>query len=262
MHWLIAAYFASALSASEYTASIERWRVEREARLKAPDGWLSLTKLQWLQNGDNTVDAGSTQTVLRLRGDQVTYQHGSKTVALRTDSNDYASIGRVKLFLIHRGNRYAIRVKDNNSQFRKKFTHLDWFPIDPTWRVRARYIPYSRPKKTFFDSQTGDKQEMTVPGLVEFTREGKTVQLTPVLEDGELFFVFRDTTAGRTTYPAARFLYADLPKAGVVVLDFNKAYNPPCAFTPFATCPLPPRENRLKIAVEAGEKMYTGPAAE
>ena len=103
---------------------------------------------------------------------------------------------------------------------------------------------------------------MTIPGVVEFSREGKTFRLSPVLEGEELFFVLRDKTAGKTTYPAARFLYAKLPKkAGPIELDFNKMYNPPCAFTPYATCPLPPKENRLPIAVEAGEKKYRGPAA-
>ena len=176
---------------------------------------------------------------------------------LRPDSGDFVDAGGVKLFVIHRGTRYGVRVKDNNSKFRKSFTRLAWYPVDPGWRVTAKFIPYSQPRKVLFDSQTGDKQEMTIPGVVEFARGAKMVRLTPVLEDNELFFVFRDATAGKTTYPAARFLYAEAPgKAGTVELDFNKAYNPPCAFTPYATCPLPPRENRLTIAVEAGEKKY------
>ena len=132
--------------------------------------------------------------------------------------------------------------------------------MDPKWRVQAKYIPFAKPRIKSFDSQTGDKQEMIIPGSLEFTRAGKTYRLSPILEEKELFLVFRDRTAGKTTYPAARFLYASLPeKGGTVELDFNKAYNPPCAFTPFATCPLPPPENRLDIAVEAGEKKYVAP---
>ena len=171
-------------------------------------------------------------------------------------------MGGAKLFIIHRGNRYGVRIKDNNSEFRKGFTRLSWYPVDPSWRIKAKYVPYAQPRKLFFDSQTGDKQEMIVPGVVEFTRAGKAIRLIPVLEEDQLFFVFRDATAGKATYPAARFLYADLPKSGLIELDFNKAYNPPCAFTPYATCPLPPKENRLNIAVEAGEKKYTGPGGE
>ncbi len=259
---LIAALLASTLCASEYTSTIENWRADREARLKAPDGWLSVAGLVWLKPGDNVLDVGSGKAVIRLSGDEVSYLRGSKTITLKPDSDDFVGVGSVKLFIIHRGNRYGVRIKNNESEFRRNFTRLSWYPVDPSWRIRAKYVPYAQPRKVFFDSQTGDKQEMTVPGSVEFTRGGRTIRMMPVLEDDQLFFVFRDTTAGKTTYPAARFLYTDLPKAGVVELDFNKAYNPPCAFTPYATCPLPPKENRLSIAVEAGEKKYSGPAIE
>jgi len=261
--------------ASDYSESVETWRQEREARLKSPDNWLSVAGLFWLKQGENAVgsDASARITlpkrapanagVFTLAGDKATFRPvGGKPVTLAANSDAYVTIGSLKLSIIHRGSRYGVRIRDNDSEYRTKFTKLDWFPIDPSWRVEAKYIPLEKPRTTFFDSMTGDRQEMTIPGVVEFSREGKTFRLSPVLEGEELFFVLRDKTAGKSTYPAARFLYAKLPKkAGPIELDFNKMYNPPCAFTPYATCPLPPKENRLSIAVEAGEKKYRGPAA-
>ncbi|HYP07514.1 MAG TPA: DUF1684 domain-containing protein [Bryobacteraceae bacterium] len=246
---------AAGLIASDYTDSIKKWRAERETRLKAPDGWLSLSGLTWLNPGDNPVRGGE----MTVEGDRVTYKRlaSSETKVLRPDTDDYVSADGVKLFVIKRGQRYGVRIKDNNSEYRRNFTKLDWYPVDPSWRVTAKYIPFDTPQKRFFDAQAGDKQEMVIPGTVEFTRAGKTFRVSPILEADQFFLVFRDTTAGKTTYPAARFLYAKAPnKAGPVELDFNKAYNPPCVFTPYATCPLPPPENRLSIPVEAGEKMY------
>jgi uncharacterized protein len=255
MRCLAALFFSLGLAGSDYTDAIQRWRVDREARLKAPDGWLSLTGLTWLKPGDNAVPGG----VMTVKGNQVTFKApgAGKTKPIRPDSEDFVPVNGMKLFVIHRGQRYGVRIKDNNSEFRKGFTKLDWFPIDPSWRVTAKYIPFPQPVKKQFDSQTGDKQEMIIPGVVEFTRAGKTFRISPILEEDQFFIVFRDTTAGKLTYPAARFLYTKAPaKAGPVELDFNTAYNPPCAFTPYATCPLPPRENRLSIPVEAGEKNY------
>jgi uncharacterized protein (DUF1684 family) len=255
MRWPAAVLLTAGLCASDYSNSIQQWRADREARLKAPDGWLSVAGLTWLKPGDNPVAGG----VMKLQGDRVTFHlpNGGESKEIRADSEDFVAVGSKKLFVIHRGQRYGVRIKDNNSEYRRTFTRLDWFPVDPSWRVTGNYIPFPQPRKKIFDSQTGDKQELVIPGVVEFSRQGKTFRVSPVLEEDELFLVFRDTTAGKTTYPAARFLYAKAPsKAGPVELDFNKAYNPPCAFTPYATCPLPPRENRLDIPVQAGEKNY------
>ena len=106
---------------------------------------------------------------------------------LKPDSDDFVGVGGAKLFIIHRGNRYGIRIKDNHSEFRKGFTRLSWYPVDPSWRIKAKYVPYAQPRKLFFDSQTGDKQEMIVPGVVEFTRAGKAIRLIPVLEERPAF---------------------------------------------------------------------------
>lgn len=246
----------TALGAADYADSVHTWRAEREAKLKAPDGWLSVAGLTWLKPGKNAV-LGGTMT---LAGDRVTWTEEGREApwkSIKPDSDEFVVVKGAKLFIIHRGERYGVRVKDNNSVYRTSFTKLEWFPVDPSWRITAKYIPYDKPQTRSFDSQTGDKQEVKIPGVVEFSREGKTFRLAPVLEEDELFFVFRDTTAGKSTYPAARFLYAKAPgKAGPVEIDFNKAYNPPCVFTPYATCPLPPRENRLPIPIKAGEKNY------
>jgi uncharacterized protein len=265
--------FVWSSKASDYTRTIEQWRNDREARLKSPDNWLSVAGLFWLKPGENRVGSDpAARIVLPQRApalagsvafaaEKVVYQPlKGAPVTLRPDSDDAVTVAGVKLSAIRRGSRHAIRLRDNNSEYRTKFTRLDWFPIDPGWRIDARYTPLARPRTTYFDSITGDKQEMIIPGTVEFTKNGRTFRLSPVLEGDELFFVIRDRTAGKTTYPAARFLYAKLPdKAGAIELDFNKTYNPPCAFTPYATCPLPPRENRLPIAIEAGERKYNGP---
>ena len=124
------------------------------------------------------------------------------------------------------------------------------------YRITARFHPFAEPRKLTVPSVIGDTQEYTSPGYVEFTLDGKKCRLEPASEDDELWFIFKDTTAGKSTYPAGRFLYSGLPKYGQVVIDFNLAYNPPCAYTPYATCPLPPKQNRLDVAIQAGAKNY------
>jgi len=270
------------LAAPGTGGNVERWRAEREARLRADDGWLSLTGLFWLQQGENRIGSApgsrvelpsgfpAAAGVLIRRGNAVHLRpvagadvllNGKKTggADLRTDktsSPDILQVGRLRLHLIERGSKLGVRMKDPRSAARVHFRGLQWFPVKDEWKVRARFV--SQPKKMFFDAQAGDRQEYMSPGYVEWERNGQTLRLTPVTEDGQLFFVFRDATSGKSTYAAARFLDTDPPKDGFVVLDFNKAYNPPCVFTPYATCPLPPPENRLKVAVEAGERMYSG----
>jgi uncharacterized protein len=257
-------------AAPGYVAEVAQWRAAREEGLRAPDGWLSLTGLFWLQEGANP--AGSDEAsrvrlpdglparagVIEKDGSRLLWRpEGGASKPLKTDksgSPDVIQIGRIRLHVIERGTKFGVRMKDPETEARRTFTGLKWFPIREAWRIRARFV--AAPKEMLFDAQAGDKQAMTSPGYVEWEKDGRTLRLTPVLEEGQLFFVFRDTTAGRSTYPAGRFLYADLPKDGFVTVDFNKAYNPPCVFTPYATCPLPPPENRLPVAVEAGELAY------
>jgi uncharacterized protein (DUF1684 family) len=154
-------------------------------------------------------------------------------------------------------------VRDLNSAARRQFQGLRYFPIRPEYRVRATFTPYNPPRVVAVPNVLGQNPEMESPGYVTFTLNGKSLRLEPVFEDDEkkdLFFIFKDTTSRDATYPAGRFLHTDLPKDGVVMIDFNKAYNPPCAFTDFATCPLPRKENQLPVRIEAGELAYHGPA--
>jgi uncharacterized protein (DUF1684 family) len=274
MRFLMLASVLSAGLAADFESEVLSWRQEREKRLKAPDGWLSVAGLFWLKEGRNEAGSAPSMAIqlparaparagaFTLSGGRVTFEDASGAAkALRDDSSgkpDVIDIAGLKLHIIHRGDRYGVRMKDNESEYRRNFQGLSWYPPRKDWLIQAVFLPYPAPRKMTFDSQTGDKQEMTSSGYVEFEYSGRKLRLTPVLEDGRLFFIFRDKTAGKTTYPAARFLYADPPVKGRVTLDFNKAYNPPCVFTPYATCPLPPPENRLPIEVDAGEQMYKG----
>jgi uncharacterized protein (DUF1684 family) len=170
---------------------------------------------------------------------------------------DLIKAGTRTMLVIERSGRYGIRVRDTESRYRKGFRGLQWFPVKPEYRVSARLEPYASPLSVSIPTILGVDEVMTSPGLLHFGLQGKQLRLRPVLSGGRLFLIFKDTTAGKSTYPAGRFLYADLPKGGQAVeLDFNKAYNPPCAFTPYATCPLPPLENRLAVSIEAGELNY------
>ena len=186
--------------------------------------------------------------------------HGD--VAMLPDSDDNGpnvlTIGGLQLLVHASGERLGIRLKDNNSPLRKNFAGLHWFPVNEAYRVTAEYIPYAKAKEVEVPNILGDVDKMTSPGEVAFTLQGKKLRMEAVQDDpNSLWFIFRDMTSGKETYGAARFLYSDLPLNGKVVLDFNKAYNPPCAFNPYTTCPLPPPENRLSVRVEAGEMKYS-----
>jgi len=171
-------------------------------------------------------------------------------------------VGDLSMYVIERGGRYAIRLKDKNSKSRREFTGLKWYPIQKSYRVTATFVEYDPPKQVQVPNILGETENLPSPGYASFTLNGKKVRLDPVLEEPdakELFFIFRDLTSGERTYPSGRFMYAEMPKEGKIVLDFNKAYNPPCAFTPYATCPLPPKQNKLPVRIEAGELNYGHP---
>lgn len=271
-----------------YRAEIEKWRADREARLKGDGGWLQVVGLFWLKDGANSfgTDAGNAIVlpagsaparagVFELRGGKTTVRMepgvegtvDGKPVGpreLRPDvpgPEDVLKLGpRLTLHVIERGGRYGIRLKDRESALLKEFTGLRWFPVQEDYRVEARFVPYASPKKIAVPNILGQVEELPSPGYAAFAIGGREVRLDPVLEEPgatELFFIFRDQTTGKQTYPAGRFLYAPMPKDGRVTLDFNKAYSPPCAFTPYATCPLPPKQNRLPVRIEAGE-MHSG----
>jgi uncharacterized protein len=284
---LVTATVPLATADEAYRADVRKWRADREARLKADGGWLTVAGLFWLKEGENrfgtdpagdiVLPAGSAPAkagVFALKGGQVTVsllpgasgRVGGKavegTLALRADTSgasDVLDMGVLSMNVIERGGRYGIRLKDKNNAARKSFTGLKWFDVNEDYRVEARWVAYPQAKPVNLPNVLGQVETMPSPGYAEFTLGGKPLRLDGVLESPraeQLFFIMRDQTSGKETYGGGRFLYSDLPKAGKVVLDFNRAYNPPCAFTDFATCPLPPPQNRMPVRVEAGELSY------
>lgn len=269
-----------------WRSEVKTFRAERAERLTQPDGWLTLVGLEWLEPGEQTFgvspradvklpleegpDVAGTLKVdppevhLEPRPGAGLVVDGEPAEAMRLVADTrgeptIVSLGRLRFYVIEREGRFGLRIKDPKSPTRLDFPGLSWYPIDPDWRLTGRFERYDRPRRIELAAAAGPAQEAFVPGLVRFEAAGQELSLAPVVSDPEardarLFFVFHDRTSGSTTYPAGRFLYAEPPESGEVVLDFNKAYSPPCAFTPFATCPLPPPENRLPVAVEAGEK--------
>ncbi|MBE1162648.1 DUF1684 domain-containing protein [Dyella acidiphila] len=273
-----------------YQQSIEQWRAQRVARLTAPEGWLSLIGLEWLQDGPNKVGSVADNDIVLQAGPAhlgVVTLDKTGQVQIKLDAGSGATIdgkavqeatliddvhasgnaspttvafGTANFYVIDREGRKGLRVKDTTAATRQHFLGIDYFPIDPSWRIVADWVPFDPPHDLQMGSVIGTIDTVKVPGKAVFTRDGHTYELLPYQEEpgGELFFVLADRTSGHETYGAARFLYAALPVNGKVVLDFNKAYNPPCAFTSFATCPLAPPENRLDLRIAAGEKKYRG----
>ena len=200
-----------------------------------------------VESGTSVTSSGRTVTEMELKSD-------------RSGEPTELALGDLTMYVIERGGKYAIRLKDKNSKMRREFTGLKWYPVKPAYRITGTWTEYGPPKQIPVPNVLGQVENLPSPGFVTFKVQGRTVKLEPVLEgpdDKELFFIFRDGTSGGSTYPSGRFLYADFPVEGKVVLDFNKAYNPPCAFTPYATCPLPPAGNRLEVKIEAGEMSYS-----
>jgi uncharacterized protein len=287
---LIAAMGASSVASGNdaYRGEIAKFRAEREAELKAEHGWLSVAGLFWLKEGENRFGAdpsndivlpeGSApplagvfefhegKTTLRIAPGAAVTLNGKPVTALevKTDEKllpDVVRLGSLSLIVIKRGERYGVRVKDLNSKQRREFKGLRWFPVKEAYRITAKFVAYAQPKDIEIANVLGDVSKNPSPGYAVFNFGGKEYRLEPILEGKDkLFFIFADLTNNKTTYGAGRFLYAGMPQDGTVTLDFNRAENPPCAFTRFATCPLPPRQNRLKIAIEAGEKNYTSPS--
>lgn len=259
---------AAAVVAASYPEEIAAWRKQREDRLKAPGGWLSVAGLFWLHEGANTFGSGTGNEIVlpdgpanagvfELRGEKVTVKMSGAERELWPDSADVAQVGRLNLFVIHRGEKFGIRLKDPESEYRRAFHGIDCFPAKADYKVTAKWV--AEPAKVPILNVLGQTEDMQSPGYAVFQLQGHEYRLRPVLETPdaqELFFIFRDQTSAKESYGAGRFLYSGMPKDGQVVLDFNKAYNPPCAFTPYATCPLPPPENRLAVRIEAGEKKY------
>ena len=271
---------------SAYRREIETVRAKRIERLTGPTGWLTLVGLDWLKEGRNTIGGAADNDIViaklpphfgtaTLADGKVVFQMTPEAgvtlvekakgpMEMLDDSHEKPTtveVGTVSFYLIHRGERYALRVKDSAAPTRTHFLGLDYFDIDPGWRIVAKWEAYDPPHEVEEPNVLGEMEKSVVPGAAVFEREGKTYRVEPIIEvpgDKDLFLVFADKTSGKETYGAARFVYTEPPKDGKVVIDFNKAYNPPCAFTPYATCLLPTAQNRLAVRVTAGEKKYRG----
>jgi uncharacterized protein (DUF1684 family) len=272
-----------------YEKEIRQWQEKRHTGLMKETGWLTLAGLGWLHEGENRVGGDPTNTVVTPAGKAPPYlgsiflANGATTfraakgvevtvdgrtvgeVALESDAAPEPTIlrhGTLSLYVIKRGDKLGVRIKDTESPARLNFRGLDFFPIDPAYRLEAKFVPYSPPRILEIPTQAGTIEKDSCPGALEFELGGVEYRMDAVIEAGsedKLFIMFADATNGMETYGPGRQMYTPLPDSGNnVILDFNLAFNWPCVFTVFATCPLPPEQNRLPVRIEAGEKMYRG----
>jgi uncharacterized protein (DUF1684 family) len=258
-------------STQRYFDEINTWHARRITNLKQPYGWLTLVMREWLDEGKNefpTIGAFNVEkgkvtgtllpTLKAVRGNQpftsgVFFADADTVPAQRTHFGSKAFV------VIKRGERYAIRMWDTTAESRTHFTGVQRYPVDARWRIEARWQQYEKIKKIKIATVVPDfVDEGDVPGVAIFSVDGKEYRLEPIAEQGsnDYFFIFGDKTNGKETYGTGRFLYSAQPQNGKIILDFNKAYNPPCAFTLYATCPLPSPGNKLTCRIEAGEKKF------
>ena len=276
---------APAAAADPYLADIAKFREAREAVLKTDTGWLTIAGLFFLTKPETTFGSDTKNDIVLPAGapsragtfvlrdgkvavkaaDGVSFMLNGNAVTnadLKSDGSgppDRIALQDLTLWVHQSGERLAIRLRDKNNRLRKEFTGLHWYPVTAAYRVEAQYAPYDVPKTMPIPNILGDIDQMVSPGTASFSMGDQQMQMVAVADPDhpkELWFIFRDLTTGKETDPAARFLYTPLPENGKVTLDFNRAQNPPCAYNAFATCPLPPPENRMPVRVEAGEKMY------
>lgn len=267
-----------------YLEKIAQWRRKMDDGLRSEDGWLTLVGLFWLDEGVSTIGAhpdsdmllpaesapdhlgtiefANGQAIFHAAADVAVTVDGVKTekAVLRNDiDKDGPSLvryGSITFFVIKRDDSYGIRARDSRNPARAEFTGRKWFPIDPQYQIQGKFIPRESPRIIPVVTSTGHFESMTNPGRVEFTVHGQTLALEAFAsKTNEVWFVFKDATSGRSTYGAGRFLSAPLGEDGSVTLDFNKAYHPPCSFTPYATCPRPLKENVLSVEIAAGEHL-------
>ena len=277
-----------ALSAEQ--VELMQWRAARMQSLTGDTGWLSLVGLLWLKDGANTFGRGAGNSLVldnpaladqagtfMVREHKVHFiarpgagitHHGEpvgeiELVADAAGEPTVVSSGSLRFFVIERAGKLGVRVRDLNSPRRVDFQGLEYFPVSTDWKVTARFEPYEPARHIKIINILGMEDDALAPGALVFSKGGQEWRLDAVLEnpaDSQLFVMFQDATSGHETYGGGRFMYVPLPAGGSTVLDFNKAYNPPCALNDFATCPLPPPENRLALRVDAGELKYRGAA--
>lgn len=269
-----------------YQSEVARWQQQKEQELRSEDGWLTLIGLEWLQAGVNTlgsaadndivlpahlparlgyVDLSAGQAHLHVQTESpVTVDGAPVRSALLSEGSDQhpptmVKVDSITFFLIRRGDQLALRIRDANHPARASFSGRHWFPLDAAYHVPAVFVPHAESRTIDVLNSVGMTVAMQNPGYVQFALHGQTLRLQAFeARDDQWWFIFRDATSGTTTYGAGRFLYAPRGTDGKLWIDFNRAYHPPCAFTDFATCPLPPKDNILLVAVEAGERFQTG----
>ncbi len=270
-------------ASEEYMSEIENWRAKRINNLKSETGWLNLVGLFWLKEGENTfgsakdndvifpestpmymgkfiLDNGTVKVIINK---DINIKIGDKQIESAELKNDLEgkptilSWKNFRWFIIKRGDKFGVRLRNLEADLVKNFEGIEYFPVNEKWKVKAKFIQYKIPKILEIPTIIGTIEEDTAKGYLQFSIDGENFTLDPI-ESGEKFFIiFADKTSGKETYGGGRFLYVPKPDStGITTIDFNKAYNPPCAFTKYATCPLPPKDNYLKLAITAGEKNY------
>jgi len=275
------AAFSQSPGAMSEQDRIAAWRKSRFTELTADDGWLTLVGLHWLRDGVNRAGSAPDANLplpptapaalgtFTLVGGHVTFT-ASEGLAVTADGKAFdkgeltldktiLASGSLRMLVIQRGPRIGLRVRDLANPARQEFKGIEAFPIDEAARVEARFEPFNPQKQVPIVNVLGDVIDTPSPGRLIFRLHDTEYALDALIDDPaepDLFVIFRDRTNGSSTYPAGRYLHVPLPVGGKTTIDFNQAYNPPCAFTAFATCPLPPKQNWLKTAVEAGEKNY------
>ncbi|TVR73435.1 MAG: DUF1684 domain-containing protein [Marinilabiliales bacterium] len=268
------------MSQSEYARHIAEWDSARLHNLKSPTGWANLAGLFWLREGTNTIGSASGNTIVFPRGPEkigsMTLDDGNVSfapaagVSISADGSavdgnivifgegsdaGLLTVDSLGFFIISRGERVGIRLRDYIHPRLDSLQVIERFAADKEWIIRAKFIEAEKDMTINVPDVLGEISRESVPGVLEFEMDGENVRLYPTGSRERLFVIFADETNGLETYGGGRFLYADGPdKDGYVYLDFNKAYNPPCAFSPYATCPLPPGENYLTFGIYAGEK--------
>ena len=267
----------------EYITEIQQWHQNRIERLKKDTGWLNLVGLHWLKEGENTFGSSEENDIkfpdnspqkigtIILKDSLLTFKSADGVDVLNnnvkatvlelkddlTRMRTALATGSLRWYIIKRGERYGIRLRDVESPILKEFKDIDIYPINEDWRIEATFIPYDPPKQILIPNILGTTEEDNSPGSLSFTKNGKNYKLDAIESRNGFFIIFADETSGKETYGAGRFLYTDRPDSNnIVILDFNISYNPPCVFTKYATCPLPPKQNYLHLKITAGEKMW------
>jgi uncharacterized protein (DUF1684 family) len=284
-HLLIPALLAAvpAIAAdSTYVKAVEDWRATVDKGLRRDNGWLTLAGRFPMKTGANTFGTDEKNDIVFPKGigpaqmgtflvepGKVTLKlapgvsmekdgmpFSERVMGTNLDKRDWVSSGRIAFHVIEREGKYILRLADNESDVRKNFQGRVWFPVSEGYKVKAKFVAYNPPHKIPIVNILDEVSDEPAPGYVEFKLNGKTYKLDAVGDDDGLFFILKDDTAGKTTYGSGRFLYVDKkPAPGETFdLDLNRAYNPPCAFSEYTTCPLPPKQNILKTKIEAGEK--------